>query len=223
MAQENVKWKKRQIFDKCFVEIAVFSRPLTFPADRAIIKTRGDARYEQAPPRGGNPTVATQHKTYWLERLALKTVSRLLAQTAHFFLSCVSRRYSTRDTMPAMEPNAPRTVKSIEVICIASPEMNFPRGLIHASIPLSRDGRQPSFTAHRLQGGKNSTGTVGFHGFYYTSKRANVKQIRALPKHARPSPKYGDGQFLHIALDCGDQDISRYHPVLGGGDPNKNV
>ena len=151
MAQENVKWKKRQIFDKCFVEIAVFSRPLTFPADRAIIKTRGDARYEQAPPRGGNPTVATQHKTYWLERLALKTVSRLLAQTAHFFLSCVSRRYSTRDTMPAMEPNAPRTVKSIEVICIASPEMNFPRGLIHASIPLSRDGRQPSFTAHRLQ------------------------------------------------------------------------
>ena len=39
----------------------------------AIIKTQGDARCEQAPPRGGNPTVATLHTVYSTERLPLST------------------------------------------------------------------------------------------------------------------------------------------------------
>ena len=45
------------------------------------------------------------HEPFWCE------------QTAHFFLSY---RYSTRDTMLAMEPKAPRIAKMVEVICIAS-------------------------------------------------------------------------------------------------------
>mgnify|MGYP004629287305 FL=1 len=61
--------------------------------------------------------------TYWVENLILKTVSRLLQQTAHFFLSC---RYSTRDTMLAMEPMAPMTAIIISEICIASLGKKFP-------------------------------------------------------------------------------------------------
>ena len=52
--------------------------------------------------------------------------------------------------MLAMEPKAPRTVSSVEVICIASLEIISRESRLHASIPLSRDGRQPSFTVHRL-------------------------------------------------------------------------
>ena len=33
-----------------------------------------------------------------------------MQQTAHFFLSC---KYSTRDTIPAIEPKAPRTDKKV--------------------------------------------------------------------------------------------------------------
>ena len=58
------------------------------------------------------PVVETRrlplHNAYNVKCKALRAVSRLLQQTAHFFLSC---KYSTRDTMLAMEPNAPRTVK----------------------------------------------------------------------------------------------------------------
>ena len=93
------------------------------------------------------PDGCHKHRTYRDERLAFKAVSRLFQQTAHFFLSC---RYSTRDTMLAMEPKAPRTVSSVEVICIASLGRISRESRLHASIPLSRDGRQPSFTVHRL-------------------------------------------------------------------------
>ena len=76
-------------------------------------------------PVWGNPDGC--HNIYLLDReLSSQAVSRLLQQTAHFFLSC---RYSTSDTMLAMEPNAPRTVNNVEVICIASLGKDFPREL----------------------------------------------------------------------------------------------
>ena len=57
-----------------------------------------------------------------------QAMSRLLGQTAHFFLSY---RYSTRDTMLAMEPNAPRTDKIVEVICILPPRDRFPARAVY--------------------------------------------------------------------------------------------
>lgn len=68
-------------------------------------------------------------------------------QTAHFFLSY---RYSTRDTMLAMEPRAPRTARIVEVICIASFGTNFPRRLRTRLHSAFTGCRQPSFTVHRL-------------------------------------------------------------------------
>ena len=65
--------------------------------------------------------------------------------------------------MLAMEPMAPRTDRIISEICIASLGKYSRESFLHPSIPLPRDDRQPSFTAHRLQRRKNSTWTVGFH------------------------------------------------------------
>ena len=90
-----------------------------------------------------------------------QAMSRLLGQTAHFFLSY---RYSTRDTMLAMEPNAPRTDKIVEVICILPPRDRFPARAVYTP-PFRLRG----MTGNRLlphtvyKGGKNSTWTVGFH------------------------------------------------------------
>ena len=63
-------------------------------------------------------TVATYKTSYCVKDEVLKDNEPFCCQqTAHFFLSY---RYSTRDTMLAMEPKAPRTAKIVEVICIAS-------------------------------------------------------------------------------------------------------
>ena len=64
--------------------------------------------------------------------------------------------------MLQMEPMSPITDQNVEVICIASPESISRESCIHASIPLSRDGRQPSFTAHRLQRRKTRHGRWDF-------------------------------------------------------------
>ena len=74
------------------------------------------------------PDGCHKHKTLGQERLALKTVSRLLGQTAHFFLSY---KYSTRDTILAIEPKAPRTVNNAEVICILPPRDRFPARAVY--------------------------------------------------------------------------------------------
>ena len=88
-------------------------------------------------PLRWNPRRLPQHMTYGFEALGLKDNEPLCCeQTAHFFLSY---RYSTRDTMLAMEPRAPRTAKIVEVICIASFGIDSREGYAHASIPPSRD------------------------------------------------------------------------------------
>ena len=56
------------------------------------------------------------------------------------------------------------------------------------------------------KGGKNSTRTVGFHDFYYTSKPTNVKQIRVLQKYRALC------QVPHADLD-----------ISGGPGYNKNT
>ena len=111
------------------------------------------------------PVVETRrlplHNAYNVKCKALRAVSRLLQQTAYFFLSY---KYSTRDTMLAMEPNAPRTVNNAEVICILPPRDRFPARAVYTP-PFRLRG----MTGNRLlphtvyKGGKNSTRTVGFH------------------------------------------------------------
>ena len=68
------------------------------------------------------------------------------------------------------------TMPKSYVYCL--PEIDFPRGRIHASIPLSRDDRQPSFTAHRLQRRKklNADGGLPLE-IHYTVFCRFVKQI----------------------------------------------
>ena len=109
---------------------------MTFGTAWAIIKIRRMPA-QTSIPRSGTPDgchniqlmsvrikASEDHEPFWCE------------QTAHFFLSY---RYSTRDTMLAMEPKAPRTAKIVEVICIASFGINSREGCVHASIPPSRD------------------------------------------------------------------------------------
>ena len=47
------------------------SPPLDFSGGPGYNKDTRRCPREQAPPRGGNPTVATQHMTHKAERLAL--------------------------------------------------------------------------------------------------------------------------------------------------------
>ena len=107
------------------------------------------------------PDGCHKHKTLGQERLALKTVSRLLGQTAHFFLSY---KYSTRDTILAIEPKAPRTVNNAEVICILPPRDRFPARAVYTPPFRSRGMTGNRLLPHTVyKGGKNSTWTVGFH------------------------------------------------------------
>ena len=104
---------------------ALASRSFAIPSLDNFGKPDYNKNTRRCPPQTGTspwwkPDGCHKHRTYRDERLAFKAVSRLFQQTAHFFLSC---RYSTRDTMLAMEPKAPRTVSSVEVICIASLEI----------------------------------------------------------------------------------------------------
>ena len=67
------------------------------------------------------------------------------------------------------------------------------------------------------KGGKKSTRTVGFHDFYYTSKRANVKQIRVLQKYRALC------QVPHAGLDIsgrpGYNKSTRRCPLVTGTSP----
>ena len=88
-------------------------------------------------------------------------MSRLIGQTAHFFLSY---RYSTRDTILAIEPRAPRTVNNVEVICILPPSERFPARAVYTPPFRSRGMTGNRLLPHTVyKGGKNSTWTVGFH------------------------------------------------------------
>ena len=65
---------------------------LTFPAGRAIINAQGDARYEQAPPRGGNPTVAAQHTYLAGRELSSQTrESSVGADGSLLFVVCIAQ------------------------------------------------------------------------------------------------------------------------------------
>ena len=133
---------------------------MTFGTAWAIIKIRRMPA-QTSIPRSGTPDgchniqlmsvrikASEDHEPFWCE------------QTAHFFLSY---RYSTRDTMLAMEPKAPRTAKIVEVICIASFGKVSRKSSTHASIPLSRDAgnRRLPYTVCKMRRGRwDLTGTI---------------------------------------------------------------
>ena len=97
--------------------------------------------------------------------------------------------------MLAMEPRAPRTIKNVEVICIASLRKISRDGYTHASIPHSRDDRRPSFyrTPSTKEEGYgcepgNSTRTVGC-----TDKIYRIKSEKSiLSKNIKEKDRLGN-------------------------------
>ena len=127
------------------------------------------------------PRRLPQHTSYELERLALKNRESSAMDRRLTSFCCASRlayhRDKARETQCCKWSQCLQLQTKMSKLYVSPPRKYISReSCIHASIPLSRDGRQPSFTAHRLQRRKNSTWTVGFHSIYYTDKCGKVKQ-----------------------------------------------
>ena len=99
------------------------------------------------------PVVETRrlplHNAYNVKRKALRAVSRLIAADGSL-LFIVQVQYERHDTgNRAQSPKDSQQCRSH--MYFASLGKISRESCIHASIPLPRDDRQPSFTAHRLQ------------------------------------------------------------------------
>ena len=70
---------------------------MTFPQYWSIIKEQGDARCERTPPRGGNPTVATNTKLLHSRETSPQHVSRLVSADGSL-LFIVQIQYERHDT-----------------------------------------------------------------------------------------------------------------------------
>ena len=126
------------------------------------------------------PVVETRrlplHRTYMGERIALKDMSRLVSADGSL-LFIVQVQYERHDTgNRAQSPKDSQQCRSH--MYFASLGKISRESCIHASIPLPRDDRQPSFTAHRLQRRKklNADGGLPLE-IHYTVFCRFVKQI----------------------------------------------
>ena len=128
------------------------------------------------------PVVETRrlplHRTYMGERIALKDMSRLVSADGSL-LFIVQVQYERHDTgNRAQSPKHSQQCRSH--MYFASLGKISREGCIHASIPLPRDDRQPSFTAHRLQRRKKLDLDGGLPlKIHYTVFCRFVKQIEA--------------------------------------------
>ena len=117
------------------------------------------------------PVVETRrlplHNAYNVKCKALRAVSRLIAADGSL-LFIVQVQYERHDTgNRAQSPKDSQQCRSH--MYFASLGKISREGCIHASIPLPRDDRQPSFTAHRLQRRKKLDSDGGLPlTFYYT-------------------------------------------------------
>ena len=128
------------------------------------------------------PVVETRrlplHNAYNVKCKALRAVSRLIAADGSL-LFIVQVQYERHDTgNRAQSPKDSQQCRSH--MYFASLGKISREGCIHASIPLPRDDRQPSFTAHRLQRRKKLDLDGGLPlKTHYTVFCRFVKQIEA--------------------------------------------
>ena len=128
------------------------------------------------------PVVETRrlplHNAYNVKCKALRAVSRLIAADGSL-LFIVQVQYERHDTgNRAQSPKDSQQCRSH--MYFASLGKISREGCIHASIPLPRDDRQPSFTAHRLQRRKKLDLDGGLPlKIHYTVFCRFVKQIEA--------------------------------------------
>ena len=135
---------------------------LTFSCCRSIISIQGDARCKQAPPRGGNPTVATLHTAQKRRELSSQPLVSRLVLTDGSLLFIVQIQHERHNAGNGAQGSKDRQNHLRNMYRL--PRKVFPREL-----PTSLHSAQHGMAGNRLlphtvyKGGKNSTWTVGFH------------------------------------------------------------
>ena len=150
---------------------------LTFSCCRSIISVQGDARCKQAPPRGGNPTVATTHHELPSPR---NKFSSHEPSGADRRLTSFYRASTARETQCWQWNPRPQGQTESSQKYVSPPSESIPaRASYIPPFRSTRDGRQPSFTAHRLQRRKKLDLDGGLPlKIHYTGFCRFVKQIR---------------------------------------------
>ena len=118
--------------------------------------------------------------------------------------------------MLAMEPMAPRTVKNVEVICIAS-RSEFPARAAYTPPFRARGMAGNRLLPHTVyKGGKNSTWTVGFHVIHYTFRWGKVKQNIRIHKEGAPQRVFAvrPFQFQFVPQGHHNRPHGRFRPIF---------
>ena len=138
----------------------------------AIIKTQGDTCGNRYPP-WWNPDGCHKHISCLDEGLTLnRKPSAGDRRLTSFYRADTARETQYWQWSPRLQGQL-----TASKLYVSAPSRRISReSRLHASIPLSRDGRQPSFTAHRLQ-------RWDFTQAIIMSRKRKVKQKQKLSKN----------------------------------------